>query len=99
MTILQVQVWSEGEPLQVLKSGEVFGEVSLLSPVSRQVDVSARTHVVLLVLTLADFDRILMDFPTLAEHIHHQGYERFKDILHPDYAINKPYFQEEDDME
>ena len=59
-----------------LGSGDVFGEMSLLTGEPRQADVRALTYCRLLVLRKADFDRFMRDNRDVRLKIHEIAEER-----------------------
>ena len=66
---------------ELLQEGQLFGEVTLVASVPRQVSVRARTHVDVLTLPKTDLDDVLQNYPALAASISEQTKTRFSDIL------------------
>ncbi len=60
----------DGIPLELtrLRAGDYFGEMSLLAGQPRSADITAVTETTTLVLSKADMDQILRDYPTIAVH-------------------------------
>jgi glucose-6-phosphate 1-dehydrogenase len=75
----QVEVIGEtGKVLKVLRDGDIFGEIAVLTSQPRTADVRAKTACDLFVLDKADFSRILRDNPHLAEAVKQIAKERYR---------------------
>ncbi len=64
-----------------MKSGAVFGEISLLVTLARRVTVRAKTHVDIFYVTKQSLDAVLQHYPVMDAKIQTQGKERFGAIL------------------
>jgi glucose-6-phosphate 1-dehydrogenase len=74
----EVEVLDEaGTVLSTLGEGDFFGEIALLSSQPRTASVRARTPCDLFVLSKADFDRILTDFPQFAVSVREVARKRY----------------------
>jgi glucose-6-phosphate 1-dehydrogenase len=75
----QVEVIGEtGKVLKVLRDGDIFGEIAVLTSQPRTADVRAKTPCDLFVLDKADFSRILRDNPHVAEAVKQIAKERYR---------------------
>jgi CRP-like cAMP-binding protein len=75
----QVEVIGEtGKVLKVLRDGDIFGEIAVLTSQPRTADVRAKTACDLFVLDKADFSRILRDNPHIAEAVKQIAKERYR---------------------
>lgn len=64
-----LDVWVDGVPVDRMRAGDVFGEVSLLTGQPRSAEVRALTGTTLLEITSADIAPILRESPDLAEQL------------------------------
>jgi len=75
----QVEVIGEaGKVLKVLRDGDIFGEIAVLTSQTRTADVRAKTNCDLFVLDKSDFGRILRDNPHIAEAVKQIAKERYR---------------------
>jgi glucose-6-phosphate 1-dehydrogenase len=75
----QVEVIGEtGKVIKVLRDGDIFGEIAVLTSQPRTADVRAKTPCDLFVLDKADFSRILRDNPHVAEAVKQIAKERYR---------------------
>jgi voltage-gated potassium channel len=65
----EVEVQIEPQPVR-LGTGQYFGEIALLREVPRNATIVSVTECELLVLSAADFRRLLQEYPALGESIH-----------------------------
>lgn len=80
----QVEVVSEDDPpkvLDVMKTGSIFGEVSLIVSLPRRVSVRARTHVDIFTLSKPDLDEVLSHYPVFHAKLNAMARDRFGAIL------------------
>jgi glucose-6-phosphate 1-dehydrogenase len=75
----QVEVIGEtGKVIKVLRDGDIFGEIAVLTSQPRTADVRAKTPCDLFVLDKSDFSRILRDNPHVAEAVKQIAKERYR---------------------
>jgi len=75
----QVEVIGEtGKVIKLLRDGDIFGEIAVLTSQPRTADVRAKTPCDLFVLDKADFSRILRDNPHVAEAVKQIAKERYR---------------------
>jgi glucose-6-phosphate 1-dehydrogenase len=68
-----------GKHLRNLGEGDFFGEIALLLATPRTASVRAVTPCDLLMLTRADFDKVLKDHPQYSRALHEVAQTRYKD--------------------
>jgi CRP-like cAMP-binding protein len=80
----QVEIISEDDPplvIDVMRAGQIFGEVSLIANMPRRVTARARNHVDLLCLSKEDLDEVLHHYPVLQAKMHEAAQVRFGSLL------------------
>ena len=74
----QAKVSRKGRRVSTMHAGDFFGEIALVTGVPRTTTVVAETPLRLLVLTQADFQRLLGEHPRIARKILESLAERLK---------------------
>ena len=67
--------------MDIMKEGQIFGEVSLIANIPRRVTARARTHVDVLCLTKEDLDEVLHHYPVLEARMNEAAKARFGTLL------------------
>lgn len=65
----EVDIERDGVKLNTLGPGDMVGEVALISPIVRTATVTTTSPVELLVISAANFKRLIRDNPTIAVHV------------------------------
>ena len=78
----QVEILDDaGHVIEILRDGDIFGEVALLMSTPRTANVRARTNCDLLILDKADFSRILQDHAQFADMVCSIARDRYNLIV------------------
>jgi glucose-6-phosphate 1-dehydrogenase len=70
-------IGGNGQVIETLRDGDIFGEISLLISTTRTATVKAKTQTDLFVLGRNDFNRILRDHPQFAETVMNVAKDRY----------------------